>query len=90
MISLNRHIFYGASKNYGSDILDISKKEILTFFPLFFLIIILGFVPNLLLDLFDNSSNYLINIMENLNWIRSVNIINEYFFVDYRFIQFFF
>ena len=67
MISLNRHIFYGASKNYGSDILDISKKEILTFFPLFFLIIILGFVPNLLLDLFDNSSNYLINIMENLN-----------------------
>jgi NADH:ubiquinone oxidoreductase subunit 4 (subunit M) len=67
MISLNRHIFYGPSKNYGPDILDISKKEILTFFPLVFLIIALGFAPNLLLDLFDNNSNYLINIMENLN-----------------------
>ena len=63
MISLNRHIFYGASKNYGSDILDISKKEISFFFPLFFLIITLGFAPNLLLDLFANSSNYLINII---------------------------
>ena len=69
MISLNRHIFYGTYKNYGSDILDISKKEILIFFPLFFLIIILGLAPNLLLDLFDNNSNYLINIMENLNLI---------------------
>tara|TARA_B110000037_G_scaffold189863_1_gene222332 strand:- start:159 stop:1655 length:1497 start_codon:yes stop_codon:yes gene_type:complete len=67
VISLHRHIMYGSPKNYGSDISDISIKEALTFIPLVFLIILLGFSPNLLLEFFDNNSNFLINIMENLN-----------------------
>ena len=67
VISLHRRIMYGSPKNHGSDILDISIKEILTFFPLVFLIIILGFLPNILLEFFDKNSNFLINIMENLN-----------------------
>ena len=58
---------YGSPKNYGSDISDISIKEALTFIPLVFLIILLGFSPNLLLEFFDNNSNFLISIMENLN-----------------------
>jgi len=67
VISLHRHIMYGSPKNYGSDISDISIKEALNFIPLVFLIILLGFSPNLLLEFFDNNSNFLINIMENLN-----------------------
>ena len=66
IISFYRHIMYGSAKNYGSGILDISIKEILIFSPLVIVIIILGFSPNLLLDIFDNNSNYLLNVIKNL------------------------
>ena len=67
MVSFHRRIMYGSPKNYSSDMLDISIKEILFFIPLVVATFVLGLFPNLLLKVLDDKSNLIFNIIENIN-----------------------